>query len=297
MALLTAGVPNSHFQIDAVDVSHSAIDVARRSDYSRNSFRGASLEFRSRYFEETPTGHRLNREVSETVRFEVGNILDPELRFDQGRYDIIFCRNLLIYLTVSARATTFGNISKWLAEDGLLFTSVAELPLALEESFSPISEVGIGALQRGSRLSNSLFPRAGSLTQYDSQRNPPSSGDVPIVLPKADTVTSTASIGYATEALQRAKKFADCDDLDAAELACEDYFRLAGPSADGYYVKALITSARGARESISGFLERALYLDPNHAESLVFLATDCELRGDLDRAKVLRSRISRIEAG
>lgn len=316
MALLTAGVAQSRFQIDAVDISETAIDAAQRGDFTQNSFRGGSLAFRDRYFEATPAGYRLELAVAQTVRFGVGNILDPRLPFRRGRYDIVFCRNLLIYLSPAARVTAFRNISNWLGEDGLLFMSVAELPLGLGESFSTFSEIGVGVLQRapGTRYLLSLLP--GNVERLESPQGvrstdnfeseeirppeyPVASSEIPLptINPaRSKTEASEESDSGAPEALQRAKDLADRDELEAAGIACDEYLRLAGPCSEAYYVKALISSAGGNRDSISELLEKALYLDPDHTDSLVFLAAECDRRGERDRGRILRDRLGRIDA-
>src|SRR5262249_28978799 len=85
MALLDVGMPAHRFTIDAVDISARAVAKAKAGVYGANSFRGQSLEFRERYFEETAIGYTLKRSVCRSVAFHQSNLLSAEQLI--GPYD------------------------------------------------------------------------------------------------------------------------------------------------------------------------------------------------------------------
>src|SRR5205814_13458 len=97
MALLDAGVPSARFQVDAMDVSLQALERATAGVYGRNSFRGSGMVGREHHFEPAPGGRRVCERVSRQVRFRHGNLLACPFIPGRDRFDIIFCRNLLIY--------------------------------------------------------------------------------------------------------------------------------------------------------------------------------------------------------
>jgi len=103
MALLDAGLAADQFAIDAVDVSHTALERAHVGRYSANAFRNADCSFRERWFRPDGTGSIIDAAVRACVRFSVGNLVDDSFAAGRERYDVIFCRNLLIYLTSAAR--------------------------------------------------------------------------------------------------------------------------------------------------------------------------------------------------
>ncbi|NEO95554.1 MAG: protein-glutamate O-methyltransferase CheR, partial [Moorea sp. SIO3G5] len=125
MTLLDAGLTPNQFRVDAIDISKEALQKARRALYSRNSFRGNQLQQRKRYFKQTADGYELCQLVRNTVKFKHGNILGP-LGLVQNNYDIIFCRNLLIYLDKSARFRAIELLDRLLMPQGLLFVGSAE---------------------------------------------------------------------------------------------------------------------------------------------------------------------------
>src|ERR1700686_360801 len=97
MALLEGGFSREWIQVDAVDISSRALARAKLGEYGPNSFRGEDLDFRTRYFRQTARGYSVAKWLSDMVTFRQGNLLSAELNFGQEPYDVIFCRNLLIY--------------------------------------------------------------------------------------------------------------------------------------------------------------------------------------------------------
>ena len=126
IALLDRGLPTSRFRVDAVDVSLAVLESARRAVYTLNAVRSKDLSFRDRHFRLTPAGYELSSGVKSAVEFQSGNVLDPELLADQPPYDVIFCRNLLIYFDDPARRLALANLDRLLSPSGLLFVGHAE---------------------------------------------------------------------------------------------------------------------------------------------------------------------------
>lgn len=124
ITLLDSGLTPTQFCIDAVDISKQALFKAKQAIYSRKSFRGGSLQA-GRYFQEIENGCEVRPFVRETVNFMHGNILKPSF-LSARKYQIIFCRNLLIYLESKARIEALQALDYALAPRGLLFVGSAE---------------------------------------------------------------------------------------------------------------------------------------------------------------------------
>ena len=120
------GLPARRYHIDGVDISARRLASARRGIYSQNAFRGPDAPYRARYFRRHPDGYEIVPELRSTVQFIKGSILDPRLQEGSPPYDVIFCRNLLIYLTPSARAALVERINELLAPDGVLMLGHAD---------------------------------------------------------------------------------------------------------------------------------------------------------------------------
>ncbi|UUZ55453.1 hypothetical protein LP419_06995 [Massilia sp. H-1] len=97
MALKDAQVPGASFLIDAVDLSHVALARARLGRYTKNAFRGGDQSFRERHFTQDGSEFQIDQALRAQVNFSQGNLLTIDAAASTGRYDIVFCRNLLIY--------------------------------------------------------------------------------------------------------------------------------------------------------------------------------------------------------
>ena len=150
IALRDIGFASARVQIDAVDLSSRALARARLGIYGQLAFRGPDFCDQSRYFRVHPRGFEVVPEVQNMVRFLQGNLLDAGLLADQAAYDVIFCRNLLIYLTAAARRLTIATLNRLLTADGLLFVGHAEAHSILVPLFVPDSERGSFAFRRAS---------------------------------------------------------------------------------------------------------------------------------------------------
>lgn len=131
MTLLDAGVAPERFQIDAIDVSRVALARALAGRYSPNAFRNADGSYRDRWFRTEGGMAVLDEAVRACVRFSWGNVLEESVLSEtlgagRGSYDVVFCRNLLIYLTPSARASVERAIDRLLKPEGIVVLGAAE---------------------------------------------------------------------------------------------------------------------------------------------------------------------------
>jgi len=135
MALLDAGVPSARFQVDAMDVSRLALQRAAAAVYGRNSFRGPGTLGRDHHFETVPGGRRVCERVRRQVRFRHGNLLASPFIAGRDRFDIVFCRNLLIYFDRPTQDRVIDGVGALLKPDGLLFVGSSEGGLALSHGY------------------------------------------------------------------------------------------------------------------------------------------------------------------
>ena len=135
MALLDAGVPSARFQVDAMEISTRALALAEAATYGRNSFRGSGAMGREHHFEPAPRGRRVCERVRRQVRFRHGNMLACPFVPGRDRFDVVFCRNLLIYFDRAAQDRAIQTLGALLKPEGLLFVGPSEGGLALNHAF------------------------------------------------------------------------------------------------------------------------------------------------------------------
>ncbi len=119
--------PGNGWAVDlvATDVSHTAIEAARIGRYSRFEIqRGLGVTQMLRHFEEGPDGWQASRQVLGMVRYQVANLLDCPP--PGGAFDLILCRNLLIYFDDEAKRLACAQLRQALAAHGRLLLGGGE---------------------------------------------------------------------------------------------------------------------------------------------------------------------------
>ncbi len=129
-------------QILATDLARSALDIARQAVYSDLAVaRGLSQELRQRYFLRQQDGWQLKSEVTRLVRFQLLNLLHSFAAL--GKFDLIFCRNVLIYFAPEDRRQILKRMAEALNPGGCLFLSSSEsLPAGLN-CLAPVLTLGV----------------------------------------------------------------------------------------------------------------------------------------------------------
>jgi chemotaxis protein methyltransferase WspC len=288
LALLEAGLPPERWAIDGIDLSPRHIEAARRGTYREFSFRQTEPALRDRYFR--PAGDRweLSADVRGLVRFRVGNLLASPLATDvSGPYDLVLCRNLLIYLTSAARQQALAALERLLAPGGLLGVGHAE-PQVL--AGRPFRREGAESLFL---FRHEPTPADCGLRIVDcGLKNLPSN-------PQSAIRNPQSSRGPLPEegALARARRLADGGRLDEALAECQASIQGGGPSADVYSLLGVIQQARGDRDGAAASFRKALYLDPDHREALTHAMLLSAQRGDAGQAAALRERMKRVASG
>ena len=290
MALLDAGISVARFTVDAVDLSQRVLEKALAGVYGRNSFRGQELGFRERHFTRVNEQYSVRQPVRECVTFGQANLLGDDFPLTGTGYDFIFCRNLLIYFDRVTQQQAFERLKALLAPGGTLFVGPAEIPLAMENGFSGLNLTMAFACRRTMESATAReAPAAPRLPK------PPRSSPSPPRLPeriKPPQPVRPKAEAAAAPSLESARKLADGGKLEEAGHICRAHLDQQGASVDAYYLLGVIHDAQGnpaARE----YYRKALYLDPEHYESLLQLALLAEREGDALTARNLRRRAQR----
>ncbi|MFL0672714.1 MAG: CheR family methyltransferase [Erythrobacter sp.] len=130
-------------EILGTDVSHRAIAAARAGRYSQFEVqRGLSVTQMLNHFAETGGGWQISDEARSLARFQQHNILDHV----PGRksFDLILCRNVLLYFNQQTRAHTFIRLAEALANDGYLMLGAGETVAGQTDLFIPaIQRIGL----------------------------------------------------------------------------------------------------------------------------------------------------------
>lgn len=322
MTLLAAGLPPAAFAVDGVDISVGALNKARLACYGSGAFRGHIGADVARYFQETPHGRKVSDQVLRKVTFYHDNLVLPDSLAGRGPYEIIFCRNLLIYLTPEARCKVFKHLDSLLIPGGLLFTGHTEtifwhqqgyLPRKWDRAFAltkPASQPSqkiaasttlklppsLNTKRQGVKTSMGPDPVSGNKL-FDGEKDAAPSTwftDMDKKQPVKPVIIDAEL--FPDGQIQEARLLADRGDMDGAVHLCQEYTRTVGPSAETYCLMGVIQMARQDMDSALDFFLKAVYLDPGHYESLIHISLIYRQKGDKQKEALYRERAERKAA-
>ncbi len=120
-------------QIIGTDISETVLAEAKVAVYSELALsRGLDAQTKSRFFQKIHEGYKLNPTIAGKVRFQPFNLLKPFSVL--GHFDIIFCRNVLIYFSDDVKRDILSRMVNSLEPGGYIFLSSTEaMPVAIKE--------------------------------------------------------------------------------------------------------------------------------------------------------------------
>ena len=292
MALLDAGVPGSRFRIDAVDISARVVAHAVTGLYRGGSFRGTDVAFRDRYFTPATHGHSIADAVRRQVDFQQGNLFSPTFLPGLHIYDVIFCRNVLIYFDQDTQARALAVLSRLLAPTGLLFVGPSETSV-LGEAFVSTQAPRSFAFRRAESVAKRVpRDRRANHKAIAVPRTSPRPFAAPVATPQAPPASDQPTTS--ANSLRDGFELADRGRFEEATDYCLAHLNAHGPSADVYHLLGLVRDASGdIHEAISCY-RKALYLDPHHEHTLAHLALLMDATGHRGEARALRVRAERL---
>ena len=121
-----SGIPLSRFEIIATDISNTIVQMACRGRYDSISImRGLGDEYRNLYFENSGKVWTISDRIKGAVNFRQFNLQDDF--YPLGKFDVIFCRNVLIYFSEKLKREIAGKMTSVLEKGGILFIGSSEL--------------------------------------------------------------------------------------------------------------------------------------------------------------------------
>ena len=203
--LLGESLPDWHIAITGTDISHAALATARAAEYGRWAMRTLPPEERQRYFLRLPATpgparegtYILRPEYRRMVRFERQNLMslvEAGASAPTADYDLILCRNVLIYFHADTVAAIVRALARRLRPGGWLLIGHAEPNPAFAGWLTPVNLPGTVAYRRREEDGPVLLP--GPLPAPSSPPRPPPEQSLvlpepaafPVPLPAPDLV-------------------------------------------------------------------------------------------------------------
>jgi chemotaxis protein methyltransferase CheR len=138
MCLKEAGAALSGWrtEIVATDLSQAVLEKSKAGIFSQFEVqRGLPIQLLVKYFTQTGELWQLNADIRGMVQHRQLNLLQDFSHL--GTFDIIFCRNVLIYFDQTTKANIFDRLSRMLEPDGVLALGAAESVVGITSAFKP----------------------------------------------------------------------------------------------------------------------------------------------------------------
>jgi chemotaxis protein methyltransferase CheR len=261
-----------HVKILATDINPRFLQKAAAGVYGEWSFRESPSWFKERYFTRTRDGRlAVQPQIRNCVSFAPLNLAEdcfPSLATDTNAMDVIFCRNVLMYLTPAHAHKVVENLRSALTDDGWLAVSPTECSQALFSRFVAVN------------FPNTILYRKCSDEERSSTWTPAPSGTTPEcrarvsdapqlstpVVAAAQTPAAPSQTDQGPQAFsQLARTLANQGKLADALAWSERWIGADKIDPAAHYLHAMVLQETGECEAARRSLERALYLQPDFA--------------------------------
>lgn len=290
ITMLEAGWHEFAFHIDAIDINTKVLTKAEEAVYNQNSFRGRDRYFSEKYFRKSGKNFVLKNKFKQTVQFQKGNLVGYKPTGAVSHYDVIFCRNLLIYLDKNAQDNAIQTLDNLLAPGGLLFIGHAEAGAYADSQFTASSYPKSFSLVRrgdGQKISSESEIQAGIDGQYPLFEQS-SNGPFP-----SKKRLDHKPLFVGNEILE-ARYLLDKKEYEQAIKVCNKFIDKHGPSSQAYFwLGAILLEEMKNREALQ-MLRRAIYLDPENIDAMELLATIFLKIEDQENYQLTNKRITRV---
>jgi chemotaxis protein methyltransferase CheR len=264
LAILAAEALGSNppVSILGTDISRTALQSAEVARYSRRSTRNLTPEMRERHFHPDEKRHRLRLGVRSLVRFRHHNLIaDPSPPLGEVPFDVIACRNVLIYFDQE---------------------TVESVIRSLESALNPEGYLILGAADRLSGTTARL-DRITLDQPAERRRIPVPEPERALRRPLGIEVEASKAVGprrRADDRIEDALRAADGGDLEAAVAITEAVLERDALDPDAYFVRGLAQLGLGDPPGAVISLRRALYIDPSFGLAAFKLGRAHDATGD-----------------
>lgn len=297
----SAGVGAGRIDLCAIDLNPLMLAKAARAHYTQWSLREFPAELKQRWFRREGDAFVLSDAIRRMVHFENRNLADSDAGFWQpGAYDIIFCRNVLMYFTPEQMQAAVERIAGALAPGGYLFVGHAETLRGLSNDFHlchthgtfyycrkpqpgappPVALPAVPHWQSALGLDDTSWidaiARAAQRISMLADARPE---------PAAVKAPGAAGALDPDALLLQAVGLSQSGALDQAEAACRQLLALDELNAGAHYVLGLCREENGDAAGALGCYQNAAYLDPGFAMARLHAGLLARRQGSRDAAR------------
>jgi len=291
------------------DINPVALKKAREGIYSKWSFRNCPDWLKASYFRRLEDdNYEIIPKIKKLVEFQSVNLTEelfPSFLNNLHSFDIIFCRNVLMYLTEDWITKIAQNFHRSLNQNGWFVVSSCELSSQRFSEFNPVNFSGAVLYNKDKNELNRpvlKFLPDNPFTAETAKKIPDEVKAEPIFTPQNTILTPLLNVpevipetplpeemaqlpDQGAEVIERVRQIANAGDLAKALQFCNDSLSNHKLSRDLYFLRASILQEMNRPDEAFESLKKAIYLDPKFIMGYFVLGNLCLQEGKLKQAK------------
>ncbi|HEV7559126.1 MAG TPA: CheR family methyltransferase, partial [Kofleriaceae bacterium] len=274
--------------VHGVDANPESLARAAKGRYGPWAMRAMPADYHRRWFRPVGKDFVLAPEIRATVKLTEASVVDDGELWEPGRWDVIFCRNVVMYFTEAKLDAFVHRLATALAPGGYLFLGHAETLRARTDELELCHTHGTFYYRRGgpSLLTTALPSHWIEDIEAATRRVQALVAEVPLV--------PVASPPRVIDDLATIRALIGDDRFDDA-LARLDALTPSSPRADALLLRAVVLTHRGSLGLAEEVCKSLLELEPGHAGGHYLLALGRETTGDLVGAVFHAGRASELD--
>ncbi len=278
---MAAALEGWQVSILGTDINKISLTRARQARFEQWAFRSTPDYVRSRCFRKEGTRWTLLPEYREGVSFQYHNLVEhpfPSLVNSLSGFDLIVCRNVMIYFGPDRMRAMIGQFFDCLVPGGWLLVGPSEPNMTFFTSFRMVNAPGVTLYQRpeasagGTRNNRHVT----ALLSPAPELSRPNSFDSGPFRPRPAIAARTLP-----QELEEIRRQADCGAWESAVRRCEELIEKEGRNATLHFYRGLVLDQMQRHVEAERSLRRAIELDRNAALPPYYLGLLLQSRGDL----------------
>ena len=294
--------------IVGTDINENFLDTARNARFGQWALRSLTPEQKSSYFVQTSEREQwqLRPEFRSMVRFERHNLLsllDGTSPLQFSDFDLILCRNVLIYFHPDMVNRIVASLRDGLSDGGWMLLGHAEPNPSFGEMMRAINLPGTTAYRRLPQEVSQFLPPDREEPRLPPPPRPPPARLVirslqrpPASEPVAPAIAPAVDHGHSDGAVAEVRRLADMGALDEAERACERALGEWPVDAVLHLYRGLIAQARKRDSDAEKAFRDSIYLDKNFVMAHYHLGLQLIAAGERERGLRSIANAARIAA-
>jgi chemotaxis protein methyltransferase WspC len=274
MSLIDSGFEPNRVSIDACDISIQALEKAEIGKYTKHSFRGKNLEYLDRYFHREGDEYTIRQDIREGVRFSSVNLIDSSFFENLESYDMIFCRNLLIYLHEEAQVQLLELLKRLMHPESVLVVSPSEIEI--------VRKFGLYAQSYHDHL-----------IYFTNRTVSANVANHKVIKPRK---VEKENLSKMDQTLDSVETLANAGQYGEAIRRCKTYIKGHQDSERAYFLLGVLKQAQGNDREAESFFHKAVYLNPKFHQALIYLSLVEEKKGEHTKAALFKQRADRCKS-